>query len=148
MPKRSRYRITNGHRAAVCGLTLCGISLTQACEIVGVPYQQMRDLLGDWHKKLHPRRRWKGYLLEDLHADWIDLGQQTKTIATRYNTTVRQLNLLAKSEGWPLHQRKHGPPRSKHSILSMTPEAKRRFWKLQRVLGRSAAVEIVTGDAR
>lgn len=149
MAKRSRYRTTNGHRAAVCGLVIAGLSLTQACEIVGVPYQQMRDLLGPWHdKRKQHRPKWNVALVNELREDWFDTSQKLKTIAARYDTTPRQLNLIAMREGWPRHLRKHGPPRSATSILSLTPEKRRRFWKLARVLGRESAVSIVAGEIR
>lgn len=146
---RSRYRITNGHRAAVCGLVICGQSLTMACEVVGVPYQQMRDLLGPWHdrRKQH-RPKWNVALVSELREAWFDTSQKLKTIAARYDTTTRQLNLIAEREGWPRHLRKHGPPRTKTSVLSMTGEKRRRYWKLARVLGHAPAISIVAQESR
>jgi hypothetical protein len=149
MAKKSRYRLTNGHRAAVCGLALAGISLTQACEIVGVPYQQMRDLLGPWYdKRKQSRPKWNVALVSELREDWFDTSQKLKTIAARYDTTPRQLNLIAEREGWPRHLRKHGPPRAKTSFLSMTGEKRIRYWKLARVLGHKSAIAIVAEEYR
>lgn len=142
----SRYRLTNGQRAAVCGLQIAGVSLTQACEIVGVPYQGMRDLLGPWHTKMHTRPKWKGYLVAEVHEAWRDSKQKAVTIAARYGTSTRQLSLLAGREGWG--KRKPGPPRGKHSFLSMTPEKRLRYWKLARVLGHKSATSIVAEEFR
>jgi hypothetical protein len=136
--RSSRHRLTNGHRAAVCGLQIAGLSLTQACQIVGIPYKQMRDHLGGWHKKKHAKRRWKGELLDEVREAWCDRTQKVATIAERFQTTPRQLTLLANREDWP--KRKRGPARGKHSVLSMDADKRRRFWKLARVLGRSAAI--------
>lgn len=142
------YRITNGHRAAVCGLHLAGISLTQACAIIGVPYDQMRTLLGDWYEKKPKMRRWNWVILAEIKEAWCDVHQKVKTIAERYDTTPRQLNLIASREGWPKRKRKHGPPRRKISRLSMSPEKLRRYWKLSHVLGHKAAESIVAEEFR
>jgi hypothetical protein len=46
MPER---RVTNGERAALCGLRLLGVGFQDACQIVGVGHRTMqRYLSGDW----------------------------------------------------------------------------------------------------
>jgi hypothetical protein len=36
-------RVTNGHRAAVCGLILAGVSYGTACQIAAAPRERMRQ---------------------------------------------------------------------------------------------------------
>lgn len=46
MPER---RITNGQRAAICGLVLAGVGLQNACQIVGADSRTvLRYVGGDW----------------------------------------------------------------------------------------------------
>lgn len=48
-------RVTNGQRAAVCGLVLAGVAYGYACYIVGIHPNMMARYLGaDWRRKLLP----------------------------------------------------------------------------------------------
>ena len=50
-------RITNGQRAAICGLILAGVGFKKSCRIVGASYPRMRTLIGpDWTKSRLPIR--------------------------------------------------------------------------------------------
>ncbi len=44
-------RVTNGHRAAVCGLLLAGVSFGDACQIAAAPRDRMRQYIPeDWRR--------------------------------------------------------------------------------------------------
>jgi hypothetical protein len=44
-------RVTNGHRAAVCGLLLVGVSFGDACQIAAAPRDRMRQYIPeDWRR--------------------------------------------------------------------------------------------------
>lgn len=50
-------RVTNGHRAAVCGLLLAGVSFGDACQIAAAPRERMRQYIpADWRRSPMPVR--------------------------------------------------------------------------------------------
>lgn len=103
MPTRaSHYRITNGHRAAVCGLVIAGVSLGDSCKIVGVPYAMLRDSLPDgWHRRAWLPYRWRGAEIEELYEDWMDTAQRAESIANRYGISGTRLRQIARTNGFP-----------------------------------------------
>jgi len=134
MPRKAQ-RITNGHRAAVCGLVIAGLSMTEACRIVGVP----RDILPSylppgWHDRRSSRRtrRWKGEELAGLREAYCDLSQKTATIAARYGVHVSQINKLANLHGWP--RRPAGRTRKPTGIRSMSPQQRTAYFKLRTIM--------------
>jgi hypothetical protein len=134
MDRSTRCRVTNGHRAAVCGLVIAGVvSLTDACLMAGVPYKALRDVLPPgWHTKKMPCVRWKGDLLLEVKEAWCDRAQKVTTIAERYDVSPRTIGWLAKREGWP--KRKRGPARNPFSQRSgMT----RRQYDIARMVRRN-----------
>lgn len=99
---KSSQRITSGHRAAVCGLVIAGITYAQACKIAGIPYRLMKSELPEgWHLCGRKRRRWQGAELDEIHAAYMDTNQKATTIATRHGITAHMLDFLAQREGWP-----------------------------------------------
>jgi len=139
MPRKAQ-RVTNGHRAAVCGLVIAGLSMTDACRIAGVP----RDILPKylppgWHDRRSSRRtrRWKGDELAGLREAYCDLAQKTATIAARYGVHVSQINKLAKLHGWP--RRLAGRTRKPNSIRSMSAQQRTVYFKLRTIMPPAAA---------
>lgn len=101
MPSRAQ-RITNGHRAAVCGLILAGVSVIASCKIVGAPYLQMKKFLPkDWQERVTPRTKWTHAKLVAMRRDYANPNMQRWQIAIRHHTTVAMVQYLARREGWP-----------------------------------------------
>jgi hypothetical protein len=144
MPRKAQ-RVTNGHRAAVCGLIIAGLSMIEACRIAGVP----RDLLPKylppgWHYRYRkPARRWKGEELESLREAYCDHSQRTVTIAARYGVHVSQINQLAKRHGWP--PRPPGRKPKANSIRSMSPQQRTAYFKLRSIMPPAEAAARVCG---
>lgn len=134
MPRKAQ-RVTNGHRAAVCGLIIAGLSMIEACRIAGVPRDVLPKYLpAGWHDRHSKRRarRWKGEELESLREAYCDPCQRTVTIAARYGVHVSQINNLARREGWPL--RPPGKRRKPTGIRSMTPQQRTAYFKLRSIM--------------
>lgn len=143
MPRKHAQRVTNGQRAAVCGLVIAGIAYTKACMIAGVPYRGLKATLPpDWHEWREGRRRWKPHMLAELYEAWMDPNQKVETIATRYDLTFRAITQIAFREKWP--RRRWGTKRPT-ALRSMSKEQRRWYLKMQPVLGRDAALAEVWG---
>lgn len=134
MPRKAQ-RVTNGHRAAVCGLVIAGLSMTEACRIAGVPRDVLPKYLPPgWHDRRSNRRtrRWKGEELASLREAYCDLSQRTATIAARYGVCVSMINNIARREGWP--QRHPGRKRKPTGIRSMSPQQRTTYFKLRSIM--------------
>lgn len=149
MPARHHQRVTNAHRAAVCGLMLAGLSFGEGCRIVGVPYRLLHGLLGrDWWAKRGPPRgrgkTWHGERLERLRLAYGSPSQSVASIARDSGTTKDIVYSLAKRYGWPPRrpQKAHGLP---VPVAEMTRPMRLRYLKVRAVLGRDAAIEEVFG---
>lgn len=95
-------RVTNGHRAAVCGLVIAGVALTEACKVAGVPYLAMLAVLPDrWHTRVPRPYRWRGHELEELYESWMDPYQRAETIANRFGISPTRLRQIARKNDWP-----------------------------------------------
>jgi hypothetical protein len=139
MPRKAQ-RVTNGHRAAVCGLVIAGVSMTEACRIAGVPREVLPKYLpAGWHDRRSSRRtrRWKGEELAGLREAYCDLNQKTATIAARYDVHVSQIYRLAHLHGWP--RRLPGGARKPNSIRSMSPKQRTVYFKLRTIMPPAAA---------
>jgi len=139
MPRKAQ-RVTNGHRAAVCGLVIAGVSMTDACRIAGVPRDVLPKFLpAGWHDRRSSRRtrRWKGEELAGLREAYCDPNQKTATIAARYGVHVSQINKLAQQHGWP--RRLPGKARKANSIRSMSPQQRTAYFKLRTIMPPAAA---------
>lgn len=136
-------RITNGQRAAVCGLIIAGLTMTESCRIVGIPRNRFSELVPpNWHARSRKPRRWRPEQLSALCADYHDPAQRTQTIADRYGVSVSQISKLAKIHGWTM--RVPGNKPKPGSIRSMTPQQRTHYFKLRRDLNMprlSAAAE-------
>ncbi len=131
-------RITNGHRAAVCGLVIAGLSMTEACKIVGVPRDMYLSWLPPgWHKPKPRPSRWFGERLEALREAYLDPNQKTRTIAARYDVHVSFITHMARKHGWPLRQ--VGNVRKPNSIRSMTAKQRTIYFKLRHIMPRTSA---------
>ena len=135
--RRHAQRVTNAHRAAVCGLIIAGITYMKACKIVGVPHRALRTVVEpDWYKRSNPVRRWHLEALLGLQEAWMDPKQKLSTIAARYDISVSMVRMLAHRQGWPCVRRGRQP----RSLRSMTKEQRRWYLKMQPVIGRNAAL--------
>jgi len=142
MPRKAQ-RVTNGHRAAVCGLIIAGVSMIEACRIAGVPRDVMPKYLpAGWHGRHSSSRRvrrWKGEELEGLREAYCDPNQRTATIAARYGVCVSQVNNLARKHGWPM--RRAGRKPKPDSVRSMSPQQRTVYFKLRSIMPAPAAVQ-------
>lgn len=101
MPSRPQ-RITNGHRAAICGLVLAGVPLIKSCQIAGAPYLEARKFLpDDWRGRVSRRSKWTPAKLAALRKDYVNPKVPQWQIALRHRTTVQMVQYLARREGWP-----------------------------------------------
>ncbi len=117
-------RITNGQRAGVCGLAIAGVTLADACKIVGAPYERLNALLPrGWHKRPYGRpSKWVGAIVDELLVDWRDNNQTLASIATRWGVTKRALLYVAARQQWP--RRRWGRKRAAvaNPLLKMLPD--------------------------
>jgi hypothetical protein len=101
MPSKPQ-RITNGHRAAVCGLMLAGVPLMKASAIVGAPFESLKLYLPlDWRERISPRTKWTHAKLVALRKDYTNQQMVLLQVAIRHRTTVHMVQYLARREGWP-----------------------------------------------
>lgn len=140
MPRKAQ-RVTNGHRAAVCGLIIAGLTMIEACRIAGVPRDVMPKYLPQgWHDRHRKRaRRWRGEELESLREAYLDPTQKTTTIAARYGVHPSQITKLAHQHSWPV--RPTGSARRPTSIRSMSPQQRTAYFKLRSIMPPAAAAE-------
>lgn len=96
-------RITNGQRAAICGLILAGLSFRQACKVTATPHARMRKLLDkSWTYGARPGlRKWKGQLLEDVKEAYFDPAIRMRTIREVFGIHPANLCKLAQEHDWP-----------------------------------------------
>lgn len=139
MPSRPQ-RVTNGHRAAVCGLVIAGMGMIDACEIVGAPYQLVKaSLPPKWHKRHRHPSRWRGDELAEMLAAFVDPAQKTRTIAARYGVSVDMIRKIAGRHGYKRPKRQ---PRSPNSLRTMTPKQRTIYFKLRHIMpAAQAAIE-------
>ena len=144
-------RITNGERAAICGLVIAGQPFIRTCRMLGVPYKAMLDLLpDDWRgRQLSPawNKRWKGPLLKELEAAWCDFSIPTRTLVEIFKTSRDNLRRLARENDWP-RRPIGGKKPLPVPVSKMEPDMAKRYRKLARVVGRTAAERAVFGGAR
>lgn len=103
MATRHISRVTNGQRAAVCGLVIAGVSFTDACKIVDVSRPRLKAVLPvGWTKYVRSgkTRSWKGEVLEQIRLAYLDQSQTGKDIARRFNIDVSYVYQLARVHGW------------------------------------------------
>lgn len=99
-------RVTNGQRAAVCGLVLAGVPYGYACFIVGIHPNMMARYVGaDWRRKLLAPTRWTRDKLDELEEVWRDRSIKTETICELFKLTASRLGQIAKQHGFPLRRR-------------------------------------------
>lgn len=135
-PEASRVRVTNGHRALVCGLILAGQSYIEACRIAGVPPRRLRLLLEpDWSARVNRPRRWKADELRDLEEAYRDPKLSVASIAQMFKTHAGNICTMARQQGWPMRLQKF--PRG--HVATMQPEKRRLYLKLRAVVGRVEA---------
>lgn len=136
MPSRPQ-RVTNGHRAAVCGLVILGLGMIEACEIAGAPYQLVKaSLPPNWHKRSRFASRWRGDELAGMLAAFVDPDQKTQTIADRYGVTADMIRRVAGRHGY---KRPKGHPRGKNSVRTMTSKQRTIYFKLRHIMPAAAA---------
>ncbi len=136
-------RITNGQRAAVCGLVIAGVSMTQACLIVGAPRAlYLKYLPPKWHKQKPRPSIWFGERLDDLRDAYMDPSQRTRTIAQRYGVHVSFITHMARKHGWPV--RLPANVKKPNSIRTMTPQQRTIYFKLRHIMPRASAVAEAT----
>lgn len=140
-------RITNAHRAAVCGLMLAGIGYVKSCRIVGVPDRTLRLWLSKdwWGRSGSGPTKWRGDKLLAVESAYRDRSLRLEDIECAYGIYRRHITALAKRHNWPRR------PRGKGALLpvplaQLTPEKRNRYKKMQRILGRSAAAQAIFGD--
>lgn len=131
MPSRNQ-RITNGHRAAVCGLVIAGLPMIESCRIVGAPYLAVVGVLPKgWHVRGRRPSRWTGDLIDELREAWFDPAQRVFTIASRYGVTTKAIQLVARKQGWPRRRRWRieapGP-----AFRDLSADQRRVYFKLRR----------------
>ncbi len=139
-------RVTNGQRAAVCALMLCGQPFIESCKVVGAPYRLIQGVLPpDWWavRRMRPRK-WFGDGLRAVEEAYRDPSIPMETIATAYGLSRRHITSLAVRHGWPRRPRGKGKPLPV-PVMKLTPEMRNRFVKLRRIIGRSAAEQAVFG---
>lgn len=125
-------RVTNGQRAAVCGLMIAGLNFTDACLVADVSQFQVKEFLPPGWIKRPPAKRtnrcWKGTRLEEVRLAYLDRSLQGREIARRFGMDVNYLYRLAQRNDWPRRERsQHEKP-----VLNLTPEQRRAFKKLRR----------------
>lgn len=141
-----KWVVTNGQRAAICGLVIAGVAIAEACKIVRAPYRSILDLLPPrWHKRRgRGPARWKGDELEQVRVAYLDPLQTTNAIAARHNVTRRAITMLARRHGWKRRRMgrkpKYGPKRGPAFLPAMSREQRRLYNKLRPVLGREASL--------
>ncbi len=97
-----RFRVTNGHRAAICGLMLAGLTFREACSVVGAPVNSMRELIGpDWRGRIVRPRKWKGDLLKDLEEMYREPSWTLKRIGALLGISPANICKMAIENGWP-----------------------------------------------
>lgn len=113
MPSKPQ-RVTNGHRAAVCGLVLAGVGLLDACKVAGISYRELqKSLPAGWHTpRLGRRPKWTAEKLRPVRRAWNSDTPLWQS-AIHLRTTVAMMKFLARRERWP----KRWPgPRRKHPL--------------------------------
>ena len=143
---RHHQRVTNAHRAAVCGLVLAGLSFGESCRIAGVPYRLLHGLLGaDWWSLRGPPPgrglRWRGERLDLLKQAYGDRARSIASVALEFETTPDVVYALAKRHGWPY--RRQPRPVLPVPLEEMEPSVRRQYLKVRRHLGRDAALRSV-----
>lgn len=105
------WRLTNGHRAALCGLLLAGQPFIQCCKIIGVSPKRMRTYLPkDWaHHRNPARTKWTGLRLAALARDYRAHSLSVRTIIARHHVTQGTLYKLAQTHGWPTRRKGRRP---------------------------------------
>lgn len=111
-------RVTNGQRAAVCGLVIAGLPMEAACRILGVPYAAMVALLPhDWATMT--TRLWSVADLADMRARWL-AGETSGAIGKRHGVKHWTVRRIAAAEGWPMRR----PPRRRLPQQTGMPPAR------------------------
>jgi hypothetical protein len=139
MPGNShKWIVTNGQRAAICGLVIAGVPIAMACKIVRAPYVSALSLLPPrWHKRRPSGpTRWKGNELEQVKKAYQDASKPVREIAAWHGVSRRAIHLLASKHGW--RRRQLGRPKIG---VEMSPEQRRLYKKIRPVLGREAALQ-------
>lgn len=136
-------RITNGMRAAVCGLMIAGVRYETACRIADAPEKSLRRLMPEgWHRYKRSPYRWKGQELEDLRNAYDDWNLKVRTISELFGIAPTHLRKLRKIHGWrvrPNTMRVCDPK----AIANQPVEKQRLYEKLRPVVGREAALREV-----
>ena len=122
------HRITNGQRAAVCGLMLCGVPLWKACEIVAAPIKRVRELLPpDWLHK-HQPLKWRGHAIDGLEECYFDRHIKLETTCELFGIGLSTIYKIARREDWPTRRElarrwRKVKPRASAESLSRHEEA-------------------------
>lgn len=142
-----KQRVTNAHRAGVCGLVIVGVGFVQACRIMGIPYGLVKESLGggwDGRHSCNKKKRWEGALLAEAKAFYCDLNLTTEQIGAMYGVKRDTLWKLAKKHKWP-KRCLGGKLALPTPISKMEPHLAARYRKLQKVIGSDAARKAVFG---
>lgn len=139
-------RVTNGHRAAVCGLMIAGLPYGDSCRIVGVPEKTLKKLLPPFWV-IYQRRphRWKGDELQAIKEAYDDWSLKVETIAELYQTTAGTIRVLAKKHGW--RRRPMGGKPNPNSTRNMSRAKYAVYRKVQPILGREVALRTIGEEA-
>lgn len=142
----AKYRTTNGHRAAVCGLILLGMSLHGACAVAGVPYKQMRAVLPpSWRVKRGGNPKWRGEKLAEIRDAYCEAQLPLARISELYGLSRHMVLYLAKYHGWPRRHRRYGMKPLPIPLSKLDAATVSRYRKLQHAIGRDAAEKVVFG---
>lgn len=103
-------RVTNGHRAAVCGLMIAGLTLKDAAAVVGVPRQRVRAFIPHEFFRQRPIIKWHGELLRDLEEAYFNRTLTATAIHKLFGITPANLCKIANRHGWPKRRLLRKPP--------------------------------------
>ncbi len=138
-------RVTNGHRAAVCGLVIAGVGLMEAAAIAGVGYKLLKATLPEgWHTpRLGRRPKWTPEKLAAVRKAWNDDAPLWQS-AIRLRMTVAMMKFLARRERWPRREPGRRPRSTRPDCVANMPADKRNLYlKLRREVPRSEALREV-----
>jgi hypothetical protein len=142
----AKFRVTNGQRAAVCGLILAGVPMDKGCAIAGVPIKQMRDVMAPgWRGRQVHTPRWRGEKLEQLREAYSELKLSFEAITEQFGISRDMTMYLARQHGWPRRRPRFGRKPLPVPVSKMQRDQRNRYRYLQRIIGREAAVQAVFG---
>ena len=122
-------RITNGQRAAFCGLMIAGLAFRDAAAVADVSQQLIHGFLPDgWLDGSPPVRRyasWKGAKLEELRVAYADTTISGVEVAARFGMHREYLFRLAAKKGF-------SRARSPAFVAALPADQRRTYEKLRK----------------